>query len=307
MICPRPVFRRGKGGIFSYDERVCFFLFIRMGKNAIPKKYQLIIIVFTLIIVLLSLTFHSVKSSSETGIFKKLVLEIAAPLMDVINTSFEELTKVWKRYIFLVGLEEENRQLKKKNILLTEQLIQYQEGYLEGIRLQKLLKLKETLNYLTVTAMVIGRNKLSGFQTILINKGTAHNLRIGLPVAADQGVIGRIIEASWHVSKILLLTDESSKIDVLVQRTRAPGILQGSGFISHLKYVPKTDDVRVGDAVISSGVGGVFPKGLLLGFVTSVDKKDTTLFQKVEVTPSVDVARLEEVLVFLLDNKDNKK
>ncbi|OIP89097.1 MAG: rod shape-determining protein MreC [Syntrophaceae bacterium CG2_30_49_12] len=271
-----------------------------------PKKYQLIIIVFTLIIVLLSLTFHSVKRSSETGIFKKLVLEIAAPLMDVINTSFEELTKGWKRYIFLVGLEEENRQLKKKNILLTGQLIQYQEGYLEGIRLQKLLKLKENLNYSTITAMVVGRNKLSGFQTILINKGTAHNLRIGLPVAADQGVIGRITEASWHVSKILLLTDENSKIDALVQRTRTPGILHGSGFISHLKYVPKTDDVRVGDAVISSGMGGVFPKGLLLGFVKSVDKRDAALFQKVEVTPSVDVARIEEVLVFLPDNDDKK-
>ncbi|MDI6776145.1 MAG: rod shape-determining protein MreC [Syntrophales bacterium] len=282
-------------------------MFIRMGKNAIPKKYQLIIIIFTLIIVLLSLISHSVKRSSETGIFEKLVLEMAAPLLDVINTPFKELTNVWKRYIFLVGLEKENRRLKEKNSLLTKQLIQYQEGYLEGIRLQKLLGLKENLNYPTVAARVINRNRLSVFQTVLINEGSVHNLRVGLPVVSDQGVVGRIIEASWHVSKILLLTDESSKIDALVQRTRAPGILQGSGFISHLKYVLKTDDVRVGDAVISSGVGGVFPKGLLLGFVTRVDKKDVALFQKIEVTPSVDVARTEEVLVILLDNKGDKK
>jgi rod shape-determining protein MreC len=266
------------------------------------KKYQIIIIIFTLIIVLLSLIFHPTERFHETGAFKKLVLEAAAPLMDVINKSFEGPTKAWRQYIFLVELGEENIRLKKKNILLTKQLIMYREGYLEGIRLQKLLKLKENLSYPTVTAMVIGRNKFPGFQTILINQGAAHNLKVGLPVASDQGVVGRIIEVSWHVSKILLLTDENSKIDALVQRTRTPGIMEGSGLKANLKYVSKADDIRVGDAVISSGVGGIFPKGLLLGFVTRVEKKEAALFQKVEITPSVDVARLEEVMVFLPDN-----
>ncbi|MDO8786029.1 MAG: rod shape-determining protein MreC [Syntrophales bacterium] len=266
------------------------------------KKHQLIIIIFTLIIVLLSLTFHPAERSPETGTFKKLVLEAVAPLMGIINKSFEGLTKTWKRYIFLVELGEENIRIKKKNILLTKQLILSREDYLEGIRLEKLLKLKEDTNSPTVIAIVIGRNKFSGFQTILINRGATHNLRVGLPVVAEQGVVGRVIDVAWHVSKILLLTDENSRIDALVQRTRMPGILEGSGSKTNLKYVPKTDDIRVGDAVISSGMGGVFPKGLLLGFVTKVDKKDAALFQKVEVTPFVDVARLEEVLVFLPNN-----
>jgi len=227
--------------------------------------------------------------------------------MGVINRSFEGLMNGWKRYIFLVGLEEENRELKKKNALLTGQTIQYEEGYLEGVRLQKLLGLKENLNYHIVAVRVIGRNRLSVFQTMLVNKGTVHNLRCGLPVATDQGVVGKIIETSWHVSKILLLTSEMSKIDALVQRTRVQGILQGSGFRCHLKYISKTDEVRVGDAVISSGMGGVFPKGLLLGFVTGVDKRDTGLFQKIEVTPSLDIVRIEEVAVILPDNKGDKK
>lgn len=270
------------------------------------KRYQLIIIM-SILVILLSLTFRSAKRSFETGILEKLVLEMAAPLMDVINTSFKELTNVWERYIFLVGLKEENRHFKKENALLTKQLIQYREGYREGMRLQKLLELKKNLNYPTVAVRVINRNRLSVFQTLLLNKGTVHHLRVGLPVVTDQGAVGRITDASWHVAKVLLLTGENSKIDALIQRTRAQGILEGLGFGCHLKYIPKTDDVRVGDAVISSGLGGVFPKGLLLGFVTGVDKKDTALFQEIEVTPSVDIARAEEVLVILLDNNGDKK
>ncbi|MFA4916785.1 MAG: rod shape-determining protein MreC [Syntrophales bacterium] len=270
------------------------------------KRYQLIII-FVLIIILISMTFRNVRRSSETGIVEKLVLEMAAPLMNAINRPLEGLMSAWQRYIFLVGLEEENRKLKKKTALLTQQLIQYREGYSEGLRLQKLLGLKEKISYNVVAARVIGRSQLSVFQTMLINRGTIHNLRVGLPVASDQGVVGKITKTSWHVSKILLLTSENSKIDALVQRTRVQGILQGSGLRCQMKYIFKTDDVMVGDAVISSGIGGVFPKGFLLGFVTGVDKKGSGLFQNIEVTPSLDVTRVEEVAVILPDNMGDKK
>ncbi len=118
--------------------------------------------------------------------------------------------------------------------------------------------------------------------------------------------MGRIVEASSHVSKILLLIDESSNIDALVQENRIQGILQGAGSLGcSLKYVSKTETVNVGNIVISSGLSGLFPKGLLLGSVKSVDKTDSGLFQKVDVAPFVDFARLEEVMVIVL-NKDDE-
>ncbi len=271
-----------------------------------PKKYQSVIIACLLIIVSLILLSYSIKQPSKIGFFRRLVLETAAPFANIVTVSFEGLNEAWNRYIFLVGLEEENRRLKKGNALLTQETIKYREGYLEGTRLQKLLALKERVNYPTIAARVIARDQTSIIKTILINKGTSHGLRVDLPVLSDQGVVGRIVETSSHVSKILLLIDESSNIDALVQETRIQGIMQGAGSLGcSLKYVSKTETVNVGNIVISSGLSGLFPKGLLFGSVKSVDKTDSGLFQKIDVTPFVDFARLEEVMVIVL-NKDDE-
>ena len=272
-----------------------------------PKKHQSIIIACLLVIISLIILSYSMKQPNKDGFLRRLVLEAAAPLADTITFSFKGLNEVWKRYIILVGMEEENRRLKKDNALLTQEIIQYREGYLEGIRLQKLLALQEKVKYPTITARVIDRDQTSIIKTILINKGTSHGLRVDLPVVADQGVVGRIIEASWNASKILLLIDENSNIDALVEETRIQGILQGAGSSgSSLKYIPKTETVALGNIVISSGLSGLFPKGLLLGVVKNVDKTNSGLFQKIDIAPFVDFARLEEVTVIVLDTGDKK-
>jgi len=132
----------------------------------------------------------------------------------------------------------------------------------------------------------------------LINKGSAHGLKIGMPVMATPGLIGRLIDVSWHVSKVLLLIDENNNIGAILQRTRTQGIVSGAG--AHgciLKYIYKNQDIKEGDPVISSGMGGIFPKGLLIGKVSRVQKQDAGLFLKIDVAPFADFAKLEEVLV----------
>ena len=272
-----------------------------------PKKHQPIIIACLLVIISLIILSYSVKQPAKVGFFRSLVLETEAPLANVITVSCRGVNEAWKRYIFLVGLEEENRHLKKENASLTQDLNQYREGYLEGMRLQKLLALKGRVQYPLIAARVIGRDQSSILKTILINKGTSHGLRVDLPVMADQGVVGRIIETSLHVSQILLLTDESSNIDALVQENRIQGIVQGAGSLGYsLKYVPKTETVNIGNVVITSGLSGLFPKGLLIGSVKNVDKTDSGLFQRIDIAPFVDFARIEEVMVMVLDKDDNK-
>ena len=160
------------------------------------KKHQTIIIACILLVISLIVLSYSVKQPSGAGFFRKMVLEIAAPLVSVINIPINEINTVWKRYLFLVGLEEENRLLKKENAMLSNELLQYREGYLEGIRLQKLLKLKESLNYQSIAARVVAKSQTTLIKTILIDKGTADGLKIGLPVVAEKGVAGRIIESS---------------------------------------------------------------------------------------------------------------
>ena len=269
----------------------------------IPRKYQSIAVAAVLLIVSLTILSYSAVRLSETGLLRKLVLETAAPVEDAIAISLKGLHDTWKRYLFLVGLEDENRRLRHEKAILSEQLNQYREGYLEGIRLQKLLNIKGGFQYRTVAARVIDSDRTSLFKTLLINKGTTEGLRVGLPVLADQGVVGRIIETSWHASRVLLMIDENSNIDALIQRSRAQGILQGAGSSGcNLKYISRVEEVQTGDVILSSGLAGVFPKGLLLGVVSGASRKEGGLFQKIDVAPAVDFGKLEEVVTLIMDS-----
>jgi len=273
----------------------------------IPKKYWTITLASLLILAaLIMISYHAVKQDSDAGFFRRLVLEAAWPLESLKNRSIKALRESWDRYLFLIGLEAENRRLRKENHLLENQLGQYREGYLDALRLRKILMLKEQLDITPVIAEVIDREHSSVFRSILIDKGTAHGLKTGLPVLSDQGIAGRITECSWHLSRIMLIVDVNSNVSALLQHSRAHGILQGAGAAGcRLKYVSKTEDVKVGDVVISSGLGGIFPKGILLGVVTAVDKKEGDFFQRIDVQPSVDFGKLEEVAV-LIPRKDRK-
>lgn len=267
-----------------------------------PPKYRLIALAVILLLVTLSILTYSAARLTETGLLRKIVLEIAAPLEDAINLSLKGIQGAWNRYLFLIGKEEECKRLRRENAVLSELLNSYREGYLEGMRLRKLVDIRERLNQRSVVARVIDSNRASLFKTLLINKGTSEGLRVGLPVLADQGVVGRIIETSWHASRVLLLIDENSNVDALIQRNRAQGILQGAGSAGcSLKYIPREENVQKGDVVLSSGLAGVFPKGLLLGVVTGITGQEGGLFQKIDVASAVDFSRLEEVLVLIHD------
>lgn len=272
----------------------------------LPKKFRLGIGIPLIIIIALLILLYNLSHPSP-GLIRKMALEMVAPLETAINLPLQGMTDVWKRYIFLVGREENNKRLREQNAQLFDELIKYREGYQEGIRLQKLLELRDSLPFTTLAARVVGRNPSSIFKMILINRGESDGLRAGLTVMAVPGLVGRILETSWHVSRVLLMIDENSNIDALLQESRAQGILQGassSGCI--VKYVSKTIDVKVGEIVISSGLGGVFPKGLPLGVVTSASKKEADLFQRINVAPLVNPVGIEEVLV-IIPAKDGSK
>ncbi len=264
----------------------------------VPKKYQPIVVISIFVIFSLVILSFSIKGPLEAGFFRKLVLEAALPLEKAVTATMKVLGDSWKRYIFLIGLEEENRRLKKDNAILTDKLNRLKEGNLEAQRLQKLFALKDNLEHSVIAARVIDKSLSALYKTILINRGSSHGIKAGMPVINDQGVVGRVVEVSWHTSRILLIIDEKSNIDAAIQDNRAQGILQGDGSSGcHIKYVSTLEDVKAGDTVVSSGLAGVFPKGLILGTVQYVDRKEGGLFQKIMVNPAVDIGKMEEVLV----------
>lgn len=271
------------------------------------RNYKTIIFIIILLTALLIVLSYNLKQKPPTGLITKVVLEVASPVQNVLNASVKSVSDAWFRYLFLVGMEEENKNLKKKIDDLKSQLILYQEGYFEAQRLRKLLALKDDYNFNFVTARVIGREQVALSKTILINKGTAHGINAKMPVLAGPGLVGRVSDVSWHTAKVLLLIDESSNIDAIVQRNRTQGIIRGAGSRGYiLKYISKIQDVREGDAIVSSGISGVFPKGLMIGQVNHVDRQEAGLFLKINVAPSVDFSKLEEVMILTSDEDEGE-
>jgi len=262
------------------------------------KNYRTVIFIGVVVAAALILLSYSLKYDSGTGVVKKLVLEASAPIQKLFNVSIEGVENAWMRYIHLVGLEEENLRLKNKIAGLQAELILYKEGYLEAQRLKKLLSLQEEHQYNFTAARVIGKEQAALSKTLWIDKGSAHGLKPGMPALVPPGLIGRLTDVSWHSSKVLLLIDENSNVDVLIQRTRVQGIVRGAGSRGCvLRYISKVQDVQEGDVVVTSGMSNIFPKGLLIGKVSHVDRMDVGLFLQIRVTPFADFATLEEVLV----------
>jgi rod shape-determining protein MreC len=149
-----------------------------------------------------------------------------------------------------------------------------------------------------IPAEVVGEDPSSWFRTIIINKGSEDQIARGMGVVTEEGIVGQVSKVSAKLAQVLLIVDYSSNVDTLLRRTRAKGILEGKAEgICQLKYLSRLEDVKVGDEVVTSGIGGIFPKGLVVGVVKSVEKKSYGMFQKVLVTPKVDFGKLEEVLV----------
>jgi rod shape-determining protein MreC len=150
----------------------------------------------------------------------------------------------------------------------------------------------------SVTASVVANSASTWFHSLLIDKGRSSKVEKGMAVVSHLGVVGQVVSVTSKNAKILLVTDSHSGVDAIVQRSRARGIVAGSlenGPI--MKYVKRSDDLQEGDRLVTSGLDGVFPKGLLIGTVSKVNKKSLGLFQHVEVSLAVDPSRLEEVLV----------
>jgi rod shape-determining protein MreC len=188
--------------------------------------------------------------------------------------------------------------LKQRLAELQQENHQMKEMAIANERLQKLLQFREKISSSVIAAEVIGQDPSSWFKSVTINKGEKDGIRKGMAVISHEGVIGQILKTAPDYATILLITDYNSAIDSIVQRTRAKAIVEGKGENRcQLKYLLRADEVIVGDIVVTSGLGGNFPKGLMVGEIRKVDKRGHGVFQNAELVPSVDLTKLEEVLV----------
>jgi|SRR5687767_4081300 len=223
---------------------------------------------------------------------------IMRPLQIAAQGTVNWITGLRDNYDTLAGFRSENERLRKRIETLEVERQRLLEAEATNNRLKQLLDFRGQLTGRVVTASIIANTASGWFHSCLLDKGSADGVRKGMAVVTPLGVVGQVVSVTPRTAKVLLLTDPNSGIDVLVQRTRARGIVSGSlesGTI--LKYVKRSEDIQEGDRLLTAGTDGVFPKGMMAGTVIRVTKQHIGLFQFIEVLPAVQSARVEDVLV----------
>lgn len=234
--------------------------------------------------------------------FDRVVVWLSSPVQWLVVSTLDGISNTWSRYVALVGVEEENGLLRREVARLRGELAYREEQALENQRLRRLLQLHDQAPTVkAITAQVIATSPTPLFRSVRVARGTDDGVHVGAAVVNQDGVVGRVAAVTASYADVMLLVDANSSTDVLVQRTRARARVRGMGGDGELgvrvEYLPRTEDVLPGDVLVTSGLGRVFPKGLRVGRVISVERGAFGLYQEARIDPSVDFQRLEEVLI----------
>lgn len=268
----------------------------RRKKKANPLRRFLL---GTILAILTLIAIVTTVGRKEFGLTHRLVFETLGSTQVLFTRVMESASEFWHHYLDLVGVSEENERLQQEIKRYVALNAEYREAVATNVRLNQLLDLTQKFEEPVLTAHVIGRDPALWFKTITIDKGISAGVEKGMPVVTVEGVVGQVINVSPRFAKILLAIDPNSAVDAIIQSNRALGIIKGDGQSYHLDYVLKDKDVANGDLVITSGMGGVFPKGLTIGQVSDVGKDKRGMFHTLTVRPAVNFRELEYVTIIL--------
>lgn len=256
-----------------------------------------VIILVTVNIIVLSISSKHRYSQSSLG---RISLIAISPFQNALTQTINFTKNVWRHYFFLVSAAKENESLKKKLGYILQKNNECHEAELSNIRLRNLVDFRQSSPAESIAAEVISIDPSPWCRTMVIDKGKASGVKTGLPVITPEGIVGQVIDAADRYSRILLIIDQDSAVDAIVQKNRARGIIKGeSSDQCAFKYVMRRHKIEVGDSVISSGLDGVFPKGLPIGYIAKANRNGSGLFQEIKVMPYVDFRKLEEVLILI--------
>ncbi len=240
------------------------------------------------------------EGGSDHSWLSGVLIEIAAPIQKLIRRPVYILGETWTDYIALVDLRRQNEALRARVATLEEENLQFREALVASGNLERIVQMREHFEVPLLPSEVVGQDISPWFQSILLDRGRSHDVLSGMPVVSDHGVVGLVTATSPHASRAMMLLDRQSAVDAIVQRSRARGIVRGRG-AGELEFVfmVRGDDVQSDDVVITSGMGGVYPKGLRIGTIVAVQTEEKRLLHTGSVQPSVDFGRLEQVFIML--------
>lgn len=211
----------------------------------------------------------------------------------------EQVASFWSRYLYFVGIRQQNDQLRLELDSAKKELAELRENASEVERLRQILSLTPPIDWTRRAARIISHRlgPNAALETFLIDKGSAHGVSVNMPVVSPDGVVGRVLRLSPTAATILLITDPNSRIPVVSQKNRTQGIVKGEGPAKELtlQYVPQGAPVEEGEVLVTSGLEEIFPKGLPVAKVTSVGRSGSSLFQLIHAAPLFTPRQLEEV------------
>lgn len=256
------------------------------------------LIAFCIVSVLLLTFYLREGDAGPVHALRSAAMTVTSPLRLVGSAASAPFTGVGRAVSDASAPAETLSELKAENERLTKKVAELSEAEKTAERLQDLVGLQSTYKLKSTAARIVGTAGDAWSDTVTIDKGSTAGFEAGMPVCGAGGVIGQIIETSPTTSTVRLATDDQSGISAMIQSTRAQGMLEGQADGTlRLSYVPIESDVKEGDIVITSGIGGKFPKGLPLGTVSSVERASNDVYYTIVVRPVSTAESNEEVLV----------
>ena len=276
----------------------------------LSRRAREIVVVASLLALPLLFLRANLKSPSELNVFDRFLVRVSAPLQSLFGAIARSVGGAFGRYVHLVGVEGERERLAEENARLKAELDQARHAAQRTAQLEKLLGMKTRTKVPSIAARVVGAESSPFFRVVRIrlelggrDDGSDAEVKPGMPVVAADGVVGRVQRVAGSFADVLLAVDPKCAIDVVDPRTGARGILHGvasdNQYRGRIEYLLKQDEVAAGDAIVTSGIGGPFPKDLPIGKVVGAGKREVGLYQEAVVEPAVDFNRLEHVLVLL--------
>ena len=260
---------------------------------------------FALLLLLATVTMISDRNALREGDrelswIEGVLLDVAAPVQRVLAAPFVALSGVWEGYVAVLDVRADNERLVERIAELEEENLQYREALVTGGRLGDIAQMREEFESPMLASRVVGLDVSPWFRAVLVDRGERQGIHAGNPVITHDGVVGVVTATSSGAAKTMLLLDRQSAVDGLVQRSRVRGVVRGQGTDRlGFEFVVREADVRRGDVIISSGLDGVYPRGLRIGQVEEVEDPGGRLLQTAILKPSVDFGRLEQVFVML--------
>lgn len=233
-----------------------------------------------------------------------LVQDLSYPFAWVWHELSRGLDTAWQRYVNLSGKARENERLRSEVTTLKARTLDYEERINEVNRLRSLAGFTQTLQDKFLAAEILTGQQSLPFRTIRISRGSTDGVKVGMPVIAANGAVGRIIRSGLTFADVQLLVDYDSNIDVLVQRNRIRGVLGGYANETCRLHLQRSTEVRIGDTLVTSGIVGSFPKGIPVGKVVRISFETDNVSQVIYVEPWIDHRRLDEVIVLLRDDPE---